>query len=81
MSAGLGDIVTLGYFGDVQLAENYPDFVWQENWSYRPDEPAASTVLSADAVPRTAPDIDLGADTLPGRVQRDDARYTESPPQ
>ncbi len=32
MGAGLADIVTLGYFGDVQLVEGFPEYVWQGEW-------------------------------------------------
>lgn len=35
MSAGMADIITLGYFGDTRLARGYPDFVWQGDWLYR----------------------------------------------
>lgn len=35
MSAGMADIITLGYFGDTRLARGYPDFVWQGDWLSR----------------------------------------------
>lgn len=33
MSAGMADIFTGGYYGDTQLAEGYPDYVWQGDWA------------------------------------------------
>lgn len=35
MGAGLADVVTLGYFGDVQLVEGFPEYVWQGDWVYK----------------------------------------------
>ena len=34
MCAGFADIFTLGYFGDIMLAPDYPDYVWQGDWLY-----------------------------------------------
>ena len=79
MTAGLGDILSLGYFGDVQLAEGYPDFVWQEDWTYHPEAPAASTVLSPDTVPQTRPDTDIRSDDLLESEPLSEDQYTEPP--
>ncbi len=35
MGAGVADVVTLGYFGDVQLVEGFPEYVWQGEWIYK----------------------------------------------
>ncbi len=35
MGAGFADVVTLGYFGDVQLVEGFPEYVWQGDWVYK----------------------------------------------
>ncbi len=35
MGAGFADVVTLGYFGDIQLVEGFPDYVWQGDWVYK----------------------------------------------
>ena len=32
--AGMADVFTCGYFGDIALAKGYPDFVWQGDWLY-----------------------------------------------
>jgi hypothetical protein len=39
--AGMADIFTCGYYGDIKLAQSesgqaYPDFVWQGDWVYHP---------------------------------------------
>ncbi len=34
MGAGLADVITLGYFGDIQLAKGFPDYVWEGDWVY-----------------------------------------------
>jgi len=39
LCAGLSDIVTCGYFGDTQLAKEYPEYVWQGDWVYEPKQP------------------------------------------
>ena len=35
MGAGFADVVTLGYFGDVQLVEGFSEYVWQGDWVYK----------------------------------------------
>ena len=55
MSAGMADILTLGYFGDTRLARGYPDFVWQGDWLYR-ETLTPPTMHTADtAVPPGPP--------------------------
>ncbi len=34
MGAGMADIATLGYFGDIQLFKGFPEYVWQGDWKY-----------------------------------------------
>ena len=35
MGAGFADVITLGYFGDVQLFEGFSEYVWQGDWVYK----------------------------------------------
>ena len=67
--AGVADILTLGFFGDRDLAENFPDYVWQGQWDYglygqKQSAPAAET-----AEP-DAPREDLGEGYIPSPTAR-----------
>jgi len=72
MSAGMADVLSLGYFGDTRLARGYPDFVWQGDWLYREtlepptmhttDQPVAPP--TAPGAPRSAAQPGTGAATL-----------------
>jgi len=71
LAAGMADIVTLGFYGDMPLAEGYPDFVWQEDWSYDPAAPRLSTVISTNIVPVALPEIDISTSDLSRRQKTD----------
>jgi hypothetical protein len=49
LGAGLGDIATAGYFGDVKLAEGYPDYVWQGDWTAK-QTPGPDTIVSKEEI-------------------------------
>jgi len=55
MSAGMADILTLGYFGDTRLARGYPDFVWQGDWLYRETLSPPTMHTADEAVPPGTP--------------------------
>jgi|GEM_PF-3068731 len=44
MGSGLADIGTLGYFGDILLAEGFPDYVWEGDWVCHKENPANKPV-------------------------------------
>ncbi len=56
--AGAADVVTCGYFGDVQLAEGYPDYVWQGDW-FCPHPPPTSTKDTSSSGPIATPEQDI----------------------
>ncbi len=59
LCAGAGDIITLGTFGDVDLAEGFPDYVWQGAWIYKPPMAVPTKATSNPAVSATTPDKDI----------------------
>ncbi len=56
--AGVADVVTCGYFGDVQLAEGYPDYVWQGDWFCR-HAPPTPTKDTSSSGPIATPEQDI----------------------
>jgi len=58
LCAGLGDLVTCGYFGDVQLAQGYPEYVWDGDWVYEPRPPTVVRDTSGSA-PRLLAEEDV----------------------
>lgn len=79
ISAGMADIATLGMFGNKDLAEGYPDFVWQEDWSYHPDAPRVSTIISPSLVPLAVPEVDISSEDTRARHTRKSADRAQSP--
>jgi len=59
LCAGAGDIITLGTFGDVALAEGFPDYVWQGAWVYKPPLAVPTKTTSNPAVSAVRPDKDI----------------------
>jgi len=57
--AGAGDIITLGIFGNVELAEGFPDYVWQGAWFYKPPLAVPTKETSIPAVAAAAPEKDI----------------------
>jgi hypothetical protein len=78
ISAGAADLFTLGMFGDQELAEGYPDFVWQEDWSYHPDAPRVSTIVSPSLVPLKVPEVDISSEDKRSRQTRKTAEQAKS---
>lgn len=82
LSAGVADIVTLGYFGDVRLARGYPDFVWQGDWVYR-ETLQPPTLHTADqpttpGVPRRI--VQPGTQAVTARATATRVRTVSPPP-
>jgi hypothetical protein len=59
MCAGLGDLLTGGYFGDVQLAKGYPDYVWQGDWVYHAKRPVITRDTSIGPERVLQPETDI----------------------
>ena len=59
LGAGAADIITLGVFGDVELVEGFPDYVWQGAWVYKPPMAVPTKNTSSPAVTATRPDKDI----------------------
>ena len=59
--AGAGDIITLGTFGNVELAKGFPDYVWQDAWFYIPPLAVPTKGTSIPAVAAEAPEKDISA--------------------
>ncbi len=59
LCAGLSDIVTCGYFGDTQLAKEYPEYVWQGDWVYTPQPP--HKIRDTSGTPRAPAQVDVTA--------------------
>ena len=60
--AGAGDIATLGAFGNVDLVEGFPDYVWQGAWVYKLPVAVPTKSTSVPSVPAVHPEKDI----LPG---------------
>ncbi|MBP5628144.1 hypothetical protein J6X96_08300 [bacterium] len=68
--AGLADILTLGLLGDRDLAENFPDYVWQGQWDYG-FYPNAKSAPEETAVKEEEPkQEDLGEGYVPSPTAR-----------
>jgi len=65
LSAGVGDIITLGTFGDVDLVEGFPDYVWQGAWVYKPKRAVPTKSTSNPSVAAASPDRDIIAGVSP----------------
>ncbi len=69
--SGLADILTLGLLGDRDLAENFPDYVWQGQWDYGfygQNKPAPA---QAEERPEQAvPEEELGEGYIPSPTAR-----------
>ncbi len=57
--AGAGDIATFGTFGNVDLAEGFPDYVWQGAWVYKHPVAIPTKSTSNTAVPAVHPEKDI----------------------
>jgi len=66
LCAGAADIATLGAFGNVDLAEGFPDYAWQGAWVYKPPVAVPTKSTSNTAVPPVHPEKDI----LPGAKVR-----------
>ncbi len=66
LCAGAGDIATLGAFGNVDLVEGFPDYVWQGAWVYKPPVAVPTKSTSIPAVPAVHPEKDI----IPGVKSR-----------
>ncbi|MBR5624133.1 hypothetical protein IKW72_03905 [bacterium] len=67
--AGCADILTLGFFGDRDLAENFPDYVWQGQWDYGlygQNKTSAPKAAREEAAPKE----DLGEGYIPSPTAR-----------
>jgi hypothetical protein len=80
IAAGMADISTLGFYGDTPLAEGYPDFVWQQDWTYDPAAPRLSTIISTNIVPVSIPEIDISTDDLSRRQKTKPSNAKITPP-
>ncbi|MCX7847601.1 MAG: hypothetical protein N2595_06210 [bacterium] len=79
MSAGVADIVTLGYFGDIRLARGYPDFVWQGDWFYHETLQPPTLHTSDEPVGPATPRKIVQPGTAPVTVGTTDARVRSAP--
>ena len=66
LCAGAGDIITLGAFGDMDLAKGFPDYVWEGAWVYKPPMAISTKSTSNTSVPAVQPEKDI----LPGENAR-----------
>ncbi|MBR5901050.1 hypothetical protein IKZ40_01745 [bacterium] len=69
-AAGCADILTLGLFGDRDLAENFPDYVWQGQWDYGLYGQNKSAPAPEAAREEAAPKEDLGEGYIPSPTAR-----------
>ena len=60
--------------GDKPLAEGYPNYVWEDDWSYDPAAAKLSTVISPNLVPVSLPEVDISMSDLSPRQKTSPAR-------
>ena len=62
--AGMADIFTCGYFGDIMLNKGYPDFVWQGDWLYYPATTVRTRETSSGDDRMRKPETDIKPNTI-----------------
>jgi hypothetical protein len=77
LGAGAADIITFGTFGNVDLAEGFPDYVWQGAWVYKPPMAVPTKITSNPAVAAVRPDKDIIAGVKTGVIKSREQENTD----
>jgi len=82
--AGLADFLTLGIYGDMDLVEGFPDYVWEGPWIYKPPRAIPTKSTSIPAVAASEPEKDILSGVRSGviktRAQEDEDFYKSKLP-
>jgi len=68
--AGIADVATLGLFGDRDLAENFPDYVWEGQWAYGFYPDNQGSPARTESAPAVAEKEDLGEGYVPSPTEK-----------